>query len=138
MKAVIDTNVILDAIASRPPFCVEAQKIMLLAAQEAFEGYITASSITDIYYIARKSLSEREAREALRKLFQIFTVLDVRGADCEAALDLTVDDYEDAVVSICAKKAGAAYIITRDEDFQKCSSVPPAISPAVFLKKIIP
>ena len=44
MKAIIDTNVIVDAIAARAPFNVEAEKIILLAADTQISAAITAST----------------------------------------------------------------------------------------------
>ena len=136
MKILLDTNIILDAITAREPFSVAAPELFLLAAQEQIEASITASSVTDIYYLARKSLSDDEAREAIRKLFQIFTVINVGRADCEAALDLPMDDYEDAIVAVCAKKAEAKYIVTRDERFLSAKTTPPTISPADFIQSL--
>lgn len=136
MKALLDTNVLLDAIASREPFCGDAQEIFLLAAKEQFEGIITANSLTDLYYIARKSLPDADVREALHKLFQIFTVADLCGAECEAALDLDMEDYEDAVAILCGRKAGAECVITRDARFLQESGEPRALTPASFLEEL--
>ena len=135
MRALLDTNVVLDAIAARDPFKDSAQRIVLLAAEEKFEGFITANCLTDIYYIARKSLSDAEAREALRNLFHVFTVIDLLSADCQAALDLMMRDYEDAVAVVCARKAGIECIITRDEEFLQNTFKPSVFSPDEFLKK---
>lgn len=135
MKVLLDTNVVLDAITAREPWKDAAQQIILLVAEEKIEGFITANCLTDIYYIARKSLSDTDAREALRNLFLIFNVVDLCGADCQDALNLEMDDYEDAVASICARKAGVECIITRDEDFLKSNSKPPITSPQAFLEK---
>lgn len=133
MKVLLDTNVILDAITARKPWKDVAQQIILLVAEEKIEGFITANCITDIYYIARKSLSDTDAREALRNLFLVFSVVDLCGTDCKGALDVKIEDYEDAVVVICAQKARIEYIITRDEDFLQSGSKPSAISPQAFL-----
>lgn len=135
MKVLLDTNIVLDAIAAREPWAKAAQQIVLLAAEETIEGYITANCLTDIYYIARKSLSDADAREALHNLFHVFSVVDLWATDCEAALDLAMDDYEDAVATICAHKAGVEYIVTRDEGFLRAKTKPPAISPEAFLEK---
>ena len=53
MKALIDTNVIVDALTSRNPWKEGAEKIFLMAANRAADMYITASSATDIYYLVR-------------------------------------------------------------------------------------
>jgi len=72
IKALIDTNVVLDALAAREPYRAEAERIFMLAAEEKFQGFVTANSITDIYYLIKKNTSEATAREALRNLLQVF------------------------------------------------------------------
>lgn len=135
MRVLLDTNILLDAIAAREPFCADAQRIFLLAAQEEIEGIITANSLTDLYCIARKSLPDADVREALRKLFHIFTVADVCGADCEAALDLDMDDYEDAVAVLCGRRAKADCIVTRDVGLLQEGCTPRPLSPEAILKE---
>jgi len=135
IKAVIDTNVVLDALAAREPFRAEAEMLFMLAAEEKFQGCITANSVTDIYYLVRKNASAAMAREAVRNLLQLFVVVDVSGKDCENALESTMDDYEDALVAICAAKIGADCIITRDEVFLRAQSPVPVVAPADFVQK---
>jgi predicted nucleic acid-binding protein len=134
IKALIDTNVVLDALAGREPFRAEAEKIFILAAEEKFLGFVTANSITDIYYLVRKNASDATAREALRNLFQVFAVVDISGKDCENALESPIDDYEDALVVACAFKMGADHIITRDEFFLQAQPPLSVITPSEFLK----
>lgn len=138
MKVLLDTNIVLDAIAAREPFKDAAQQIILLIADDVIEGCVTANCLTDIYYIARKTLSDTGAREALRNIFELFSIVDLRGRDCEAALDIAMDDYEDAVALVCARKAGVDYIVTRDDVFLRSESKALAISPKDFLGKIKP
>jgi predicted nucleic acid-binding protein len=133
VKALIDTNVALDAIAAREPFRAEAEEIILLAAEDEIDGYITASSVTDIYYVARKFLTESETRDALRYLFQVLSVLDVRGEDCVLALGQPMKDFEDALMLICAHNAGMECVISRDAGLLKSGADMPVISPAAFL-----
>jgi predicted nucleic acid-binding protein len=117
MKVLIDTNVVLDAIANREPFRIDAQKIFNLILDNKLEGYITANSITDIYYIARKYLDKNNLRNTMRSLLKIFNILDVLSEDCHKALDFPLDDYEDGLLVVCGNRAGIDYIITRDEEF---------------------
>lgn len=131
MKVLVDTNIIIDALASRKPFSEDAEKIFLLAAKEEIEAYISASSITDIYYILRKYSSEDTARGYILRLFQIFKVLPVSETECISALESKIPDYEDGLQDVCASSAALNYILTRDETFLKYS--PLAISPAKFI-----
>ena len=135
IKALLDTNVILDALTSREPFRAEAEKIFTLAAEEKFLGFVTANSITDIYYLVKKNTSDVVARGALRNLLQVFAVVDISGKDCENALESPIDDYEDALAVACASKMGVEYIITRDEPFLQVQPPPSIITPSEFLRR---
>lgn len=114
-KALLDTNVVLDAIAAREPFRESAEAIFRLVKDKKIQAFITANSVTDIYYIARKSRSEAETREALRILLNTFSIVDVRGQECREALELPLDDYEDALLLVCAVMARVDCIVTRGE-----------------------
>jgi predicted nucleic acid-binding protein len=133
MKVLIDTNVILDALAKRPLFYDNAEKIFFLAAEEKIKAFITASSVTDISYLIRKHLrSSEEAKLALLKLFTLFQIIDVTGEDCKKALEQNITDYEDALLATCARRNKIEYIITRNiKDFT--NSPVPAILPERFV-----
>jgi len=134
IKAVLDTNVILDALAARQPFVKEAGELFALAASERFKGYVTANSVADIYYLLKRHLKAEAAKEALGHLFSLFSILDVRGTDCLKALGQP-GDFEDALLMACAGGQGRLdYIVTRDKEFQKTGGPVPVISPGRLLK----
>ncbi|MDA8221505.1 MAG: PIN domain-containing protein [Desulfitobacterium hafniense] len=119
MSVLIDTNVILDALIGRAPHHIAAEKILLLVAEDKLNAAITASSVTDIYYLLHKYLHDADqAKQVLLKLFRLFEVLDVTGSDCEKALSIPMRDYEDALLATCAKRRKLDLIITRNlKDF---------------------
>ena len=43
MVILVDTNIILDVIASREPFVTESRKILELCAKQEIKGYIAVS-----------------------------------------------------------------------------------------------
>ncbi|MCI8280195.1 MAG: PIN domain-containing protein [Lachnospiraceae bacterium] len=120
MKALIDTNVIVDALTSRKPWKESAEKIFLMAANQVMAAYITASSATDIYYLVRKYLhSTEQAKQVMGKLYSFMGILMVTGDECVDALASAVSDYEDAVIERTAAKAEMDCIITRNvKDYQ--------------------
>jgi predicted nucleic acid-binding protein len=63
-------------------------------------------------------------------------IISVTHGDCINALSLQIDDFEDALVAVCAQKAGADYIITRDDKFLCGGSAVKAITPGEFLAKL--
>lgn len=52
MKLLIDTNIVLDILLKREPFCQNAVKVLNLAQYDDVQEYVPASAITDIYYIS--------------------------------------------------------------------------------------
>ena len=121
MKALIDTNIIIDALTGREPFRETAEQIFILAANQIEDLYITASSATDIYYLTKKHLHDSEqAKNIMSKLYELFYILDVTSEDCQQALLMDIKDYEDAVVSYCADRNQMDYIVTRNaKDFKE-------------------
>jgi predicted nucleic acid-binding protein len=115
MKILVDTNIIIDTLTGREPFRESAEQIFMLAANQIEDIYITASSATDIYYLVRKHLHNTEqSKNTMSKLYQLFGILDVTANDCQDALLLDMKDYEDAVISCCAKRNQMDYIVTRN------------------------
>lgn len=137
MNTLVDTNVIIDALAGREPFRETAEHIFMLAANRTEDMCITASSATDIYYLIRKHLhSTDKAKTAIGKLFGLFCVLDVTAGDCREALSSEVNDYEDAVITCCAVRNKMDYIVTRNvKDFGQ--SKIRAILPEDFMKMVM-
>jgi len=134
MKLLIDTNIILDALMNRTPWAKAAQDIILAVAEEKAEGCITASSFTDIHYLLRKNLKDKEkTKQTLLGLLTVVNVLDVTGSDCEKAFDLLMTDYEDALLAYCGKRHKVEYIITRDLNHYIGSPVK-AVDPDEILK----
>lgn len=121
MKVLIDTNVIIDALASREPWNESAETIFIMAANHMMDMYITASLATDIYYLVRKYLhSADQAKQVMEKLYSLVGILTVSGAECIDALASSISDYEDAVVERVSVKADMDYIITRNvKDYQQ-------------------
>lgn len=138
MNAVIDSNVIIDALTAREPFKYIAQDIIRSVSKKEFKGAITTSTVTDIYYITNKYLKNTEKTAAeVKKLFVLFDVITVTKNDCFNAFNTGIKDYEDSLLSICAFKWKADFIVTRNlSDFS--NSVITAISPEDFLKRLSP
>ena len=130
MKVLLDTNIVLDKLAAREPFKDDVNRIFTLIGRNELTVYVTATGITDVYYILRKKLTDNDCRKALRHLFEALCVLAVTRYDCEAAFDSPLEDFEDALILACAEKANVDFIITRDEIFLKATK---AISPSDFL-----
>ena len=123
MKVLVDTCIIIDALQSRVPFAEAAQKIFIHSANKHFEGYLTAKSVTDIYYLThRLTHSDVETRKILSKLFTLFHLLDTASLDCRKAISSEINDYEDAIMVETAIRSEMDCIVTSNvKDYTKSS-----------------
>jgi len=128
MRIVIDNNIIIDALLERKPFFDLSAQVMTACA-DANKGYVTANSLTDIFYILKKSIGAARAKLAIRKLMELFVTISINEEDCTNALSLPMNDFEDALVAICAKKVEADYIVTRYDEFLLHNALVPTINP---------
>ena len=66
-------------------------------------GYITATTLTDIFYIARRhTRSVEQARQAVAETLTVMEICPVNRAVLESAFGFGLADFEDAVQIACA------------------------------------
>jgi predicted nucleic acid-binding protein len=135
MRAVLDTNVIMDALQERAPFDADAKEILRRAHNQEFVCLFTANAATDIFYLYSRARDVRSAKAALEFLLDCYEVLPVTHDDCKAALSLPIDDFEDALVVVCASRAKADCIVTRDKEFLQVVSPVELVSPVDFISR---
>ena len=114
MRALFDTNVILDVLFARPPHVAPATALLDRVAAKTLDGLLGATTLTTIHYLATKAIESRAAQGHVRTLLGLFEVAPVTRAVLTDALDLELPDYEDAVLHEAARHARAEAIVTRD------------------------
>ena len=121
MRVLIDTCVVIDTLQDRLPFSEDIKQIFLFAANNIFNGYISAKSVTDIYYLVHKTTHDKpKTKEIINKLFSLFDILDTKGIDCKKAILSETADYEDAVMIESALRDEIDCIVTRNNrDYAK-------------------
>ncbi len=112
--ALLDTNIIVDIVAARQPFVETAKEVFRKLGEKKFVGYITASSITDVYYLAEKEKGRTEAALATQRIARILEILPVNREIIEKAFVSPILDFEDAVQVESAKAVGVQVIVTRN------------------------
>ena len=133
MKALLDTNVIVDALQDRQPWAESARALFRAAARDRFRGCITAKACTDIHYLTRRNAhSEKLARDTLSKLFALFELLDTSADDCKRALLSNTSDFEDAIEIETSIREGVDCIVTRNIGDFKFSPIK-VMEPDAFL-----
>ena len=134
MGALIDTNVVLDALANREPWAKEARDLLFLAACGKLDLALSGSTITDVFYLINRYVThdKHASIEAVDALMQSLSVVNVGMRECLFAAHSPIADFEDAVVAEAAKSAGLDCIVTRNLDDFAQSEVP-AVSPHDYL-----
>lgn len=123
MKLLIDTNVVLDVLLRREPFFRTAAEVLSLTQRDEVREYVSASAITDIYYIANKQMKDRDAvRDLLKRLLMIVSVAAVSEREIQNALNLAWGDFEDSVQYSVALLNEMDGIVTRNpSDYQEAN-----------------
>jgi len=115
MRIIIDTNVIMDILLKREPFFEASYGALRQAIARGDDCLVSASAVTDIYYLLHKSLKDTAIAKAhLERLFRLLSVADVLSVDIQSAISSDISDYEDAVVHAVALREKADYIVTRN------------------------
>lgn len=134
MVILVDINIILDVLMKREPYADEARKIMEKCADREIIGYLAAHSIPNLFYILRKTYSQKERRRFIRNLCDIFHISDLNVEKIISAVENEEFlDFEDCLQEECAVEAMADYIVTRNPSDYKKSRIK-VIEPSDFVK----
>jgi predicted nucleic acid-binding protein len=135
MRILVDNNVVIDALTNRDIYSGTAKKIFDYAGEGRYDAYITANSASDIYYVVRRLTSREIAQTAFEHLFALFKIVTVSGEDCRKAFESSTEDFEDALIILCAEKIDADYLVTRDEKLLSDMTFPRTVHPNDFVAK---
>lgn len=123
-KVLFDTNIILDIALEREPFFEEALNLFEQIDEGNISPFITATTITDIYYISKKVKGHIESLEFIAHLVEVVNILGIDKAIIINALSKNMKDFEDAIQITASEFNSLEYIITRNKsDFKNISSI---------------
>jgi len=138
MRVLLDTNVIVDVLQQREPWREDGEAIFIAAAMNQITACVTAKQIADIHYMTKKLFKgqphvDNLAKQIIGKLMSFMEIEDTCAADCQTAMGINNNDFEDAMLMACAARESMEYIVTRNTEHFKSSSIPVA-APADFVK----
>jgi len=114
MQILVDTGVALDVQLRREPWLTDAAAIWEAMEEQLVTGWLTASSLTDIFYLVRRAVDIAAAQAAVRLCLKTFAICTVDRAALEDALALPGADFEDNLQIACAVLAQLDGIVTRN------------------------
>ncbi len=134
----LDTNVILDIFItnrrSSKAALRDSKRVWQAVEKGTIAGFISASSLTDIFYLVSRNAGIEVARQAVRACLKTLQICTVDRSILEKADSLAGSDFEDNVQISCSLRYGLDAIITRDKKFHK--GIVPVLSPEQLLKQI--
>jgi len=134
MNILVDANIALDVLLERQPFYISGCQVLGLS-KGGVGVFISASTITDIYYITRKNLERKTAVTLLKNLLTNIEIASVTGKEIRRALDIDWNDFEDAVQYVIGESLAVDYIVTRNT-FDFASATFPVVTPDELLNII--
>lgn len=135
MRVLLDTNVVLDVLLQRGEWLVDAEHIWEASEDGRLESCVTASTITDIYYVSRRLAGQQKAREAIRVCLDAMTLLPIDRGVLVSAFSREGADFEDDVQMASAETHGLDAIITRDTaGFSACAIA--VLSPKELIERL--
>ena len=133
MKLLIDTNVLLDMVLKRNGYETSVKLFRKIREREAL-ACITASSVTDLFYIIRKEMHDTERTYAIMEnIFCLVTILSVTEKDIQDAFGQKWRDFEDCVQYMTGQNNRMDYLITANQKDYKDVSLP-VLTPAEWLE----
>lgn len=123
-KLFLDTNFLLDvAVSGRPEF-EAAQKLFEMVVKNELVSLVCASSLKDFYYITRRDFDESVQRRWLCLFNEACRIPAMNQAAVTLALKSDEPDFKDGLLRAVAELEGANFIISRDDNAFRNSSIP--------------
>ena len=137
MRVLVDTNIVLDYLLEREPYAESAKKIVVGCKQKKVIGCIAAHTVSNMFFILRKTYSVEDRRTILKDICKLFDVEGIDRLKIIQALDNSdFKDFEDCLQMQCAKSFRADYILTRNLADYRDSEIA-CISPEEFCEKYL-
>lgn len=132
MKLFLDTNVVIDYIAAREPFCHDIRRIILGSKEHGIQLTTSSITFTTMEYVLKRQVPHDLLMRQFALLRQIIDVPPTDANAIDNSIASTFQDFEDAVQHYTAL-GQADIIITRNpKDFLAHSQLL-VLTPSEFL-----
>ncbi|MDE7339531.1 MAG: PIN domain-containing protein [Lachnospiraceae bacterium] len=135
MRLLIDTNVILDIVFKRSG-CNISMELFRKVKEIGASAYITASSVTDIFYIIRKETHDISRTYVIvGNILRLVVNLPVTEKDVRMAFEQRWKDFEDCLQYMTGKNNGMDYIITANHKDYADAKLP-VLAPKAWIEML--
>jgi predicted nucleic acid-binding protein len=123
-RILLDTNVILDAMLQRSPWCVEADAILQMGTHGTVTCFAGPTSLATVFYVARKAVGSIKARAVISKCLSGFEIALMDKQTFLDADNLPGSDFEDNILIAAAVTASLDGVVTRNKAHFLYSPIP--------------
>lgn len=132
MKVFVDTNVLVDVLLGREPFCEDSGEILSMAEYGEITLYTTVMSLVNCLYICRKTIGYEKSIKSLKQMRRLVSISPLTNVEFDKAIAKKSNDLEDANQYYSAVAVGCDMIISRDKKGFTFASIP-VYTPNEFL-----
>lgn len=133
-RVFIDSDVLLDVLAKREKFYEKSSIILELIHEGKIKGCTSPVVISNVYYILTKYGTEKIAKENVKKILKILSVLSITEEIINEAINSKMKDFEDAIQYYTAMSNQIDVLITRNtKDYIEKKKVE-VMKPEEFIK----
>jgi predicted nucleic acid-binding protein len=123
-RILVDTNIVLDLLAKRTKFLIEAQELFTLSDKNELKLYVSSLTFANTYYILSQKMKLGNALKILRKFKVLVEVLPMDDKIIDLSLESDFKDFEDAIQYHTAIENEVDVIITRNLKDFKTAKIP--------------
>ena len=133
MKIFLDTNIIIDLVSGRKPFCQDAGILFQIGKNKQYDLLVSDLTIINTAYtLHRLHYAKDDIYDILTSLLSLLTITTMGRNVINRSIQNRGKDFEDDAQYFSALDAGADYIITRNKkDFPIDNTV---LTPQEFFK----
>ncbi|MGZ3753022.1 MAG: type II toxin-antitoxin system VapC family toxin [Mucilaginibacter sp.] len=119
-RVFVDTNILIDLLADRPPFSKFAIELFDRAEKEQVKLFTSSHSFATTYYLLKKYIEETELRKILLSLLDFIELIPIDLDIVKKSLLSKRKDFEDAIQIFAANSLNSIdFIVTRNlKDFK--------------------
>ena len=133
MKALFDTNIVLDVALDRPHLAASSRAALTWGFEHPGRACLAWHSVATLAYFLGRHGSPSAVRPLVGELVARLEIVGGSDRELLRAIALPVSDFEDAMIIALAESAGATHIVTRNlPDFRK--SPVKAVNPEDFMR----
>jgi predicted nucleic acid-binding protein len=116
----VDTNILIDLLADRPPFSKFATQLFDLAEKKKVRLFTSSHAFATTHYLLKKHVGEKELRGLLYSLLDYIELIAIDSAVIKKSLLSNHKNFEDAIQIIAAGSVVSLdFIVSRNlKDFK--------------------